>query len=176
MIIKRLHELSKAELEAVSGFLRGEIQPASITEGSDWVCQKLQRSHFWGIKGVTNMAELDKMGNSTCVVGFDGVPIALCRVGLGEPAQILLFIVTGGFEVAYEIALASLDTFDAEVLESLFPEKGWAGDFARRCGFKSERLGNPTSIIPDPNPMLLWTIRVDELRKNIEGNRGRSNV
>jgi len=176
-MIKRLHELSKAELEAVSLFLRGEIQPASITEGSDWVCQKLQRSHFWGIKGVTNMAELDKLGISSCVVGFDGAPVGLCHVGLGEPAQILLFLVAGEqFDIADEIALASLDTFDAEVLESFFPEKGFAADYARRCGFKSERLGKSTSIIPDPNPMLLWTIRVDELRKNIEGNRGRSNV
>jgi len=178
--ICRLHELS--DLEAVSLFLRGEIQPASISEGSDWVCRARQRPHFWGLEGVRSIAESDKGERTMCWVGFDEKePVGLCLTGVDkEGVEILLYLVKTSvtkaeqFAIADEIALVALAAFPpTEMIGGFWPEHGWAADYARRCGFNSTKCGKDTGIIPEPNPILRWEIPLEDLKKNIEGFRGR---
>lgn len=170
--IKRLHELSKKELKAVRALLRREIDPADTTKGSSWVCQKLQQAHFWGIKMLERVAERDKE-TAVAWAAFDSkVSIGACIVlGCGEIRLFTCFLTTDhpdSWEIADAIALPALKDLAADgcvTLTGWFPKLGWAAEYARRCGFKSEEGG--TTIIPDPNPLLCWTIGVKELEENI---------
>lgn len=192
--VKRLHELMGGfviNVQAVSLALRDEIQPASVTEGSSWVCQRLQRPHFWGTKAIENLAETDKDGvMGMAWVGFvRNRPAGFCWVCNEDEDRMLgMFLVNTSYsqkeqwEIADAIALKSITEMLADDCPAKrnfygwFPEKGWAADYARRCGFKSERPGKYMGTVPDPNPLLLWTIGMEQLKRNIEEKRGNRNV
>jgi hypothetical protein len=170
-MIKRLHELTKAERGAVSLLLRGEIKPASIDAGCTWVCLK-QQPHFWSAEMVERVAERDKE-TAVAWVAFDGkAPIGVCFVvGVGEIRPLTCFLVADRadrWEIADATALVALKDLAADgclQLWSWFMAKGFAAEYAERCGFRSSQPG--TTVIPDPNPLLLWEIGVKELEQNI---------
>lgn len=185
MSIKRLHELTKEQVDAVSVFMRGDIQPADITQGSTWVCLKLQRGHFWNKDTLKRMAENDKLGDKTLVhiALVEGRPVGLCwLINEGKDALLGMYLVDASYsqeeqwKIADEIAVRSITTVLADNrwgkgnFHGWFPEHGWAADYARRCGFRCEPSG--TSLTPDPNPMLHWTLGMEELLSNIEKANG----
>ena len=174
-MIKRLHELSKAELTALGVFMRGEIQPASITEGNDWVCKWFQQGR-WSDKQIEHRVELDKEDKTYRVwVAFDGAPIGLCSVAAEADALLIttFLVETAGkteaeqFVVADALALRSLEGLaKREVIYGWFPKEGFAARYAERCGFESKLMGKPMK--PDPNPILYWWMNPTKLRENIE--------
>jgi len=173
-MIKRLHELTKAELTALGVFMRGEIKPASISEGSDWVCQQLQRPHFWSEEQITYMVKRDKealtdSGASYLRVWVD--PLGLCAV-MVEPEKLFIttFLIDAKepFAVADALALEALAGLpEREVIYSYFNKEGFAAEFATRCGFECRELG--TSLIVDKNPLLYWWMHPKKLVENIKG-------
>ena len=175
MIVKRLHE---TDAEAVSAFMRGDIQPASI-EGSSWVCQARQRPHYWGKETLERMSEADKSGKKTMIwVALEDKPIGLCWIGNQTEDRFLgMFLVDVNaskerqWEIADTIALRSLsdmlaDDYGKRNVYGWFPKYGWAADYATRCGFTSTQSGK--QMAPNPNPLLHWTIDMRQLQKNIE--------
>lgn len=173
-MIKRLSELTKPQIEALSVLLRGEIKPADISEGSTWVCQRLQRAHFWDVEMLERMAERDKEVPQAWVALDGKAPVGVCMVpGVGVERILVCFLVADrpdSWEIADAIALPALKdlmTDGCTELTGWFPREGWAAEYAKRCGFRSSQPG--TTIIPDPNPLLLWEIGVKELEENILG-------
>lgn len=174
MTIKRLHELSKKELKDLGTFMRGEIQPASIG-GSDWVCQQLQRPHFWSAEQIAYMVRHDKAtptnpGASHLRIWVSLNPFGLCAV-MVEPTKLFIatFLIDAKepFEIADALALEALANLpDREEIYSLFNKEGFAARFAIRCGFKCRPLGK--SMIPDPNPILYWWMHPKKLAENIK--------
>lgn len=177
-MIKRLHELSKAELLALSVFMRGEIKPTDISEGSDWVCQQLQRGHFWSKEQVELKVAADAAKEPTsgasylrAWVALDGDPVGFCGV-MVEPSALLIvtFLIDAGkeeYQIADALALESLANLpDREEIYSFFNKEGFAAEYAKRCGFQSRELGK--SMIPNPNPLLYWWMHPKKLVENIK--------
>lgn len=180
-MIKRLHELSKKELKALGTFMRGEIKPADMAKGSNWVCQQLQRPHFWSEKQVAHMVKRDRETLTTSGasylrvwVALESSPVGLCGV-MVEPLKLFIstflidddYVEAEQFQIADALAKVSLAGLpDREEIYSLFNKKGFAARFATRCGFECRELGK--SIIPDPNPLLYWWMNPEKLAENIK--------
>jgi len=177
--IKRLSEFKVAQVKAVSDALKNAIH----TLASTWVCQALQQPQFWGAETLKSMAERDALGieSWTWVALVGTKPAGLCFVHQeGEDRRLALFLVDTRYtqaeqwEIADAIALRGIADVLADKCPAKrnmigwFPEKGWAADYARRCGFKSERVGTYMGVIPETNPILLWTTDMRQLQANIE--------
>ena len=176
-MIKRLSELSKKELKDLGTFMRGEIQPASISEGSDWVCLRRQRPYFWKDKEIARIAKFEGPASKfQAWTIFEGGPIGICIVTImtAETERLSTFLVgaTGRLEkeqfvIADELALRALSELpERKEIYGDFPALGFSARYATRCGFESELQGK--LMAPDPNPILHWTIDPAVLKKNIE--------
>jgi len=180
-MIKRLHELTKAELTALGVFMRGEIKPASITEGSDWVCPQLQRAHFWDEEQIAHKVAADAAkepsGGASCLrawVALDGDPVGFCGVLVSpRDLEIVTFLIEASkteaeqFQVAAPLALESLAGLpDREEIFGWFNQEGFAARFAELCGFKVDPLA--PSVIADPNPLCRWYMHPKKLVENIK--------
>lgn len=174
--VLRLHELSEKELEALGTLMRGEIQPASITEGSTWVCQRAQRPHFWQDKEIARVAGFEGPDSKfQAWVIFEGkAPVGLCMIVV-EPEALLLtnFLVETSraekeqFAVADTLALRSLSELpERKEIYGWFPSQGFAARYAKRCGFKSVVPGKP--MVVEADPIMCWWTDPAVLKKNIE--------
>ncbi len=174
MIVKRLHELTEAQAESLRTLMRSDIDPANLSAGSTWVCQELQRPHYWEAKMFSRIVEQDKLGEHLMAwVALDPDPAGIVILHLISDENVLLFTFfvdssrADQWKVADAIALVSLKEMWAKKrLVSWFPEHSRAADYARRCGFRSLLEGTPMK--PNPNPILFWEIGIKELKANIE--------
>ena len=176
--VVRLHTLLENVKINVGAALRSEIFNAK----SDWVCQKLQKAGFWDDATIQRIAEADaskEIRTQAWVASVGSWPVGFCLVNvMGEDRQLALYLVATNFtqleqwEIADAIALQSIKEMLADDCPAkrnfwgYFPKEGWAARYATRCGLRWEEIGK--LMIPDPNPILLWTIGMEELLKNIE--------
>lgn len=174
--IKRLHELKEKDLLALGVFMRGEIKPADVTKGSEWVCQRLQRPHFWKDNEIARVAGFEGPGSKfQAWVAFEGkTPVGVCMVSV-EPAALLLttFLVESSrteeeqHVVADALALRGLgEVPERGEIYGWFSMLGFAARYAKRCGFESVIPGKP--MAPDPNPLMRWWTDPAELKKRVE--------
>ena len=174
LTIKRLHELSRAELLALGAWMRAEIQPDSISAGSDYVCQVSQEAHYWGDK---YLATLQKEGGDVDIwVALDAGPVATCWVAAGSPDRMItLFLVAAGLTdpeqlVASDaIARRAVEDMMATGFEgdliSTFPDNSKAADYAKLCGFAIDE--GPTTA--GLKPIKPWRQNIKALHDSILG-------
>jgi len=178
--VVRLHTLLETAKANVGAALRSEI----FDEKSDWVCQRLQKAGFWNDATIQRIAEADattkEFKHRAWVALIGSWPVGFCLINvMGEDRQLALYVVATNFtqaqqwEIADAIALQSIKEMLADDCPAkrnfwgYFPKTGWAAKYAMRCGFTAKEMGKP--MIPDPNPILLWTVGIGELLANIQG-------
>jgi len=180
--IVRLHTLLETAKANVGAALRSEI----FDQKSDWVCQRLQKAGFWNDATIQRIAEADattkEFKHRAWVALIGSWPVGFCLINvMGEDRQLALYVVATNFtqvqqwEIADAIALQGLKDVLADDCPAkrnfwgYFPKTGWAARYATRCGFTAKEMGKYMGDLPDPNPILLWTIGMQELLANIEG-------
>lgn len=177
VIVKRLHELKPKDVRGLGRILK-QVQDSA----SSWACVQFHMRRFWSVDALRDRFEMDADPSSglMCWVGIvDKEPVGLCHVAQEQEDYLLAAFLLDltlteaeQWEIADAIALCGLD--DVLALDhpnrnfySHFNRRGWAADYATRCGFRSQEIGTYLGPDPDPNLILRYEIGVQELRDNI---------